>query len=406
MRVIQINAVYGYSSTGRTTMDLHRGLVAAKHQSFVITSVLNKEFVDDEVYYLNNNLEKNIHSFLSKLTGLQGYYSYYSTKRIIEKIDIIKPDIVHLRNLHANFINIPLLLRYLSRQDIGVVLTLHDCWYFTGKCCYYTEDSCFRWQKKCGHCPALKKWNKSWFFDFSTKMLADKKRLFSNIKRLAVIGVSDWITNEAKQSILSNATIIDRIYNWIDFDVFYPRYTAALRKKYGLNGKYIVLGIAQKWTEQKGLRIFLEIAEHIDKDDAIVLVGGLEKEQVLPSNIIHFPATSDSATLALYYSMADVMLNPSIQETFGKVTAEAIACGTPVIVNNATANPELVGAECGIVINNNNINEIHHAIRTIKAKGKESYIDSCVDFAQKKFSKKILIAEYIILYQNLLSKKA
>jgi glycosyltransferase involved in cell wall biosynthesis len=403
MRVIQINAVYGFSSTGRTTMDLHRDLTASNHQSYVITSVYNKKFIDKEVYYLNNRIEKNIHSFLSKLTGLQGYYSHFSTKRIIRRIDVIKPEIVHLRNLHANFINIPLLLKYLAKKDIGVVVTLHDCWYFTGKCCYYTEDNCFRWQKKCGKCPALKKWNKSWFFDFSGKMLADKERLFSDIKKLAVLGVSDWITNEAKQSILCNAKVIDRIYNWIDFGIFYPRDSAELRNKYGITGKYIILGIAQTWTEKKGLQIFLEIAKQLDPDESIILVGEMDEKQALPANVLHFPATSDTIKLAYYYSMADVMLNPSIQETFGKVTAEAIACGTPVIVNNVTANPELVGDKCGIVINNNNIVEIYQAIKTIKAKGKETYSESCVNFAQKKFNKRTLIDEHINLYQKVLS---
>jgi glycosyltransferase involved in cell wall biosynthesis len=406
MKILQINAVYGYSSTGRTTLDLHRDLIAGHHQSYVITSIDNKEFIDKEVYYLNKRIEKNIHSFLSKLTGLQGYYSYFSTKRIIKKIDFIKPDIVHLRNLHANFINIPLLLKYLAKKDLGVVVTLHDCWYFTGKCCYYTEDNCIKWQNKCGNCPALKKWNKSWFFDFSAKMLADKKRLFSNIKKLAVIGVSDWITNEAKSSILCNAKIIVRIYNWIDFDIFNTRDSTELRNKYGLTKKFIVLGIAQKWTETKGLQVFLEIAKRLDNDESIILVGEVEDEQALPANVFHFPATSDAIKLAFYYSMADVMLNPSIQETFGKVTVEALACGTPVIVNNATANPELVGDRCGIVINNNSIDEIYQAVKTIKAKGKESFSKSCVDFAQKKFNKRILIAEYVYLYQNLLSNKA
>ena len=157
---------------------------------------------------------------------------------------------------------------------------------------------------------------------------------------------------------------------------------------------------------ERGFKYFLEIAKQLDNDELIVLVGDVEEEQALPTNMLHFPATSDAIKLAFYYSMADVMLNPSIQETFGKVTAEAIACGTPVIVNDVTANPELVGDTCGIVINNNSIVEICQALKVLKVEGKESYSESCVNFARNKFDKRTLISEYINLYQNLLSKKA
>lgn len=90
------------------------------------------------------------------------------------------------------------MLTYIAQNNIATVLVLHDSWFYTGKCVYYIECSCNRWKKHCGDCPALKLGNPSFFFDKTEKMLADKKKLFSSIERLAVIGVSQWVTEDAK----------------------------------------------------------------------------------------------------------------------------------------------------------------------------------------------------------------
>lgn len=50
-----------------------------------------------------------------------------------------------------------------------------------------------------------------------------KKQLFDGIKRLAVVGVSDWVTEFVHDSILKQAFSVKRIYNWIDLDTFKPR---------------------------------------------------------------------------------------------------------------------------------------------------------------------------------------
>ena len=60
-------------------------------------------------------------------------------------------------------------------------------------------------------------------------MFNDKLTLINRIENLAVIGVSDWVTDLARQSpVFSNAKIINRIYNWIDVDVFKQKDVYAL----------------------------------------------------------------------------------------------------------------------------------------------------------------------------------
>ena len=212
MKILQINAVYEYSSTGRTTTEMHQYFLDNGIDSYVAACNIND---GDKTIRLGGRLSNRIHSFMSHLTGRQGYFSYLSTQRLIRRIRKIKPDIVHLRVLHSNCIHLPLLLSYLAENDICTVLTLHDCWYFTGHCCYFTDSGCDHWKSGCGNCPDLKNWNSSWFFDSSSRNLYEKKKLWSNIRRLAVVGVSNWVTNFLEDSILSNAMIKKRIYNWM-----------------------------------------------------------------------------------------------------------------------------------------------------------------------------------------------
>ena len=79
--------------------------------------------------------------------------------------------------------------------------------------------------------------------DRSEKMWKDKKKWFEDIPRLAVIGNSKWTTEKTTQSFLKCADIIECIYNWIDFSVFYPRDIRVIRNCLNLENKKIILGV-------------------------------------------------------------------------------------------------------------------------------------------------------------------
>lgn len=402
MKVLQINAVYGKSSTGRTTKELDEYLLSKGIDSLAAVSQSN--CVKDNVFIIGNKKDRKIHALMSRFFGKQAYFSKYSTKKLIKYIKHQKPDIIHLRNLHGNYINFPDLMEFIIEQKIPVVVTLHDCWFFTGKCCYYTDDNCQKWQHECGNCPELKKWNKSWFFDKSAEMLKDKRDLFSKVDKLAVVGVSDWITNEAKKSILRDAFCVKRIYNWIDLQTFKPDNSGTVREEYGCESDFVILGVATTWSVEKGINIFIELAK-VMPSVKFLMVGNMPPQFELPSNVISVGSVSDTQKLAQFYSAADVFLNPSVQETFGKTTAEAIASGTPVIGFNVTATPELIGNGCGEVVELNcDIAQIENAVNKIKNNGKDFYKENCAEYARDSFNKEILINEYIELYDSLLKK--
>jgi len=307
-----------------------------------------------------------------------------------------------LNNLHANFINLKIILQYLSEYDIPTVITLHDCWFYTGKCTHYTQDECSRWQIKCGNCPRLKKDNKSWFFDRTTKMLLDKHNWFSKIPRLGVVGVSKWITNEVSNSILKNSNIITTIYNWIDLNLFKHIDNNEIRDRYLIHRKFVILGVASEWTSNKGLEKFIELSNHLKEDETIILLGNIKSKADFVSKIINIPETNEILDLVKIYSMSDVFINLSKEESFGKTTAEALSCGLPVITNSFTANPELINAKCGLILENLNVETVLKAIKLVKQNGKSYYSLNSRMQAEKNFLYEDRAQDYLDLYKRLI----
>lgn len=166
-----------------------------------------------------------------------------------------------------------------------------------------------------------------------------------------------------------------------------------------------MLSVAQGWSEDKGLFKIFEVAKQLP-EDRFVLVGRVAYDGEMPENVISVGVTSSTDELAQYYSMADTLLVCSVQETFGKVSAEALSCGTPVIANNSTANPELCGNGCGFIIDNNDHEQMIKAINTIRKNGKSAYTNRCRSFAQDNFDKEKGIDNYVALFTEMIKGKS
>lgn len=403
LKVLQINVVNKFYSTGRTTFELGEAIEKAGMESRIAVALGEP---NANVYLIGSKIEQKIHAVLSRVLGLQGYFSFWGTKKLIKYIDREQPNVIHLRNLHGNYINLPMLFRYISKREIPTVLTLHDCWFYTGKCCHYTTVKCCKWiAGDCGECPKLKDDNVSWILDKTKKMIRDKKTYMDSIKNLTVVGVSKWIAEEAKKSyVFSNAKSIRYIYNWIDEGVFCPRNQDEIKKRYNLEDKFVVLGVASGWSNKKGLDKIKELSSLLPEKMQIVLVGKCE-ETFDTSKIKIFQEIKETEKLAEIYSMADVYLNMSLEESFGKVSAEALMCGTPVIAFNSTANPEIVGPGCGYVLETFDIQKLLSYLEEIRENTKNKYIDDCVQFAKSNFGRERNTLQYLELYQEIQNRK-
>ena len=392
MRVIQINTVCGTGSTGRNTVEIAEMLKAKGVTTYIAYGHGTTDY--DKTFIIGNKLENKLHIAFGRLTGKQGYFTKKGTLSLLNFIDHYQPDVIHLNNLHGNYLCFPILLSYIAKNKIPTIYTLHDCWAYTGKCAHYVGTKCKKWKTGCGNCPEVKDYPSSLFFDYSAKMFSDKKRLFDSISNLTLVAVSDWITAEIRQSMLSKHKIV-RIYNWIDTSVFFPRLDRKVEEKYGIKeNEFVVLGVCGKWSKGKGIREWRKICEKVGYEIRVVLVGNKEPGEPFPKECIHIPYTSDPSELAVIYSRADVFCNLSSAESFGKTTAEALMCGTPIIVFDTTACPELVGPGCGFVCRLSDCDDVVEKIGVIQQTGKDAYSNACISFALDNFSPNTNIEAY------------
>lgn len=396
MKILQVNANYGFGSTGLIVKDIGETINSSGNEAYFAYQRTDTSLSDGIV--VGNAVDWKVHAALCRLLGGQGYYSKIETYKFIEKIRKIEPDIVHLHNLHSNFINIDVLFKFLSKEDIATVITMHDCWYFTGKCFHYVDCGCERYKNGCGNCPKKKAPPKSYLFDWSRSILKNKKKRICSIPRLKVVGCSRWVCTEAKKGIFSKFDL-ETIYNGVDISVFRPR-ESSIREKLNVENKFLVMGMANKWMLDENFDMIKMVASL--SNVSLMLVGCTDEQkkiiQALDKNIIAIGFIKDRIKLAEYYSTSDVFVNLTHADTLPTVNMESICCGTPVITFNSCGSPELISDETGIIIEESNKEGILEAIESIKGKN----FHRCREIGVVKFDKRKCYQRYLEIYKELI----
>ena len=391
MIVVQINATCGVGSTGKIVLSVSKALNEKGIENYILFSSKKSDY--SQAIKFANRFEQCVSAVTSRIFGNNGFNSRVSTLRLIKHLKRIKPDIVHIHNIHANDVNISLLFRFLIREGVSVYYTFHDCWAFTGYCTFFTDIKCTKYTEKCGSCPVRKK--ASWFFDFSGHIQERKVHIF-NSSNMKIITPSFWLSQCVKESRLSSLPV-QVIHNGIDLDVFKPIEENDFRCKYNCSGKHIILGVAFGWGRRKGLDIFVSLSKKLPEDYQIVLIGTDENvDKSLPSNIISIHKTNNQNELAKVYSAADVFLNPTREDNFPTTNIEALACGTPVITFDTGGSPEAVTEKCGIVLKNTSIDDVLAAVINTCREHLFSSID-CIERARL-FDEQTKFKEYVDLY--------
>lgn len=351
---------------------------------------------------LVNSFQERINALYSVLFDSHGLGPWDNTKALITWIRTNRPDVIQIHNLHGYYINYKVLFEYLNTTEIPIVWTFHDFWPITGHCAYFDYIGCEKWMNSCYKCPLIHSYPKA-VIDRANRNFELKKELFSTVKSLTLVPVSNWVSSILNKSFLASFPR-KTIYNGVDLNVFYPR-NSSIRKSLGLDNKFILLGVAFPWTERKGFKDYIKLRKRLQSDIVIIMIGvsDADKKQ-LPEGIIGVGRTQNQDELACYYSMADIILNLSYQETFGMTSVEGMACGTPTIVYNRTASPELVDSNTGVVVKAGDMEALEDAILTIKQKGKHFYHKACVSRVSELFDKDKLFMKYVCLYESLLQK--
>ena len=356
---------------------------------------------------IGSTIDKYIHGLLTRFSDRHGAGSYFATKSLVRKIEEIKPDIIHLHNLHGYYINLKILFDYLASSGIPVVWTLHDCWSVTGHCVHFENINCTKWMDGCYDCPAIKGYPASWFTDNSEVNFQIKKNLFNSVDNLTLVPVCNWLGNIIGKSYLSGKSR-HVIYNGIDTDVFKPRelHPDLVDKLCAFKEEFIVLAVASAWNDTKGFQDILKLAEDLTDDYHMVVVG-LNRRQIrgLPGNITGIEHLNNVIRLAEIYSCADVFINPTYQDTLPTVNIESIACGTPVVIYNTGGSADIVNDKTGIVVETGNLMALKKAVEEICHCGKRKYKNDCRDYAVRMFNEDNNLRSYVNLYAGLLGGK-
>lgn len=399
MKILQINTFCGIESTGRIAVDIHTVLEQLGHESWIAYG-RDKAKKCNKNIKIGGDMDNYAHVAKSRIMDKHGFGSKKATKEFVKSIEKLNPDIIHLHNIHGYYLNIELFFKYLKKINKPVVWTLHDCWSITGHCANFEYVNCEKWETICNKCPQVSSYPKSLFVDNSKQNFLRKREIFRSLESLTIVTPSNWLASIIKKSYLSDYPL-QVINNGIDLDVFKPT-AGSFEINHTLAEKTILLGVANVWTEKKGLNDFIKLSAMLPDDMVLILVG-LEESQkkVLPANILPISKTRNAYELAEIYSVADIFLNPTYEDNFPTTNLEALACGTPIITYNTGGSIESVDEKCGLIVEKGDITGLMIAINRIKDKGKKFYADACIRKSKNLYNKNDRFLEYTKLYQKL-----
>lgn len=365
MKILMINVVCGIRSTGRICTDLATTLDAQGHE---VKIAYGRENVPEQfqkyAVRIGTDLDVKLHGIRARVADGAGFGSKRATENFIKWVKEYDPDVIHLHNIHGYYINVEVLFKYLKTCGKKVIWTLHDCWSFTGHTAYCDAVNCKRWVKGCHNCPLLNEYPAS-KIDRSKQNWRKKKAIFTGVPNMTIITPSKWLGTWVKNSFLKEYPV-KVINNGIDTSQFYP-IESDFKKKNGIEGKFVLLGVATSWDKMKGYPDYLELANRLGDAYKVVLVG-LTKDQMesLPKNIFGIERTANIQELAEIYTASDLFVNLSYCENYPTVNIEAMSCGTPVLTYKTGGSSEIVIENNGYVVEQGDIGEVERIVRELR----------------------------------------
>ena len=401
-KVLQVNSGINWGSTGRIAEGI--GLEAMEQGWDSYIAYANSHTPSEShAIHIGSKYNFYIHAFQTRVFDRQGLSSKNATKEFIKRVEEIRPDVIHLHNIHGYYLNYPLFFEYLKERQYPVFWTLHDCWPFTGHCSHFIGCGCERWKTGCFNCPQKRAYPSSYVFDRSRKNYLDKRASFTSIENLTLIPVSSWLSNLIQESFFKRKKI-HVIHNGVDLNTFKVKNNRnQVCSKYGINpNKKIILGVASVWDKCKGLDDFMKLRELLSDEYTIVTVG-VAKEQIakFPTGMIGISRTNNVDDLANLYSASHVFLNPTYVDNFPTTNIEALACGCPVITYKTGGSPEAIDSRTGRVCEQGDVHSLAGLVKEIAES--PNHIDFRMSARQRVmqcFDKKVKFLEYVKLYNE------
>ncbi len=291
-------------------------------------------FCDDDEALLRNNLDTlPTRMYKNRKPDLMSNAIIDSAK-LLNKINEISPDIVHLHWIGGGLLSI----EDIAKITIPIIWTIRDWWPMTGGC-HHPMD-CTNYMNSCGNCPILNSLNTN---DISKQNLYRKFKFYDS-KNITIVGISKFMSEEAKRSSTFKDFNITTINNNIDNSTFYPinRIEAKHNLNIITNKKIVSIGSNSLLDKHKGMIYFLEAMKFLNKEDILIVFFGNTNKNILDNisyEYISLGYIKDKNILRDVYNISDVYIAPYLFEPFGKTIAESMACGTPVVCFEGAGGP-------------------------------------------------------------------
>ena len=413
MKVLIINTSDIQGGAARAAYRLHRSLSA---QNIDSQMMVQKKSSDDftvtveekkSIKYFNK-LRPIIDSlpvrFYKERTKILFSPSWFGFSNMVDKINEINPDIVHLHWICGGMIKI----EDIARIKAPIVWSLHDMWAFTGGCHY--DEECAGYEQECGNCKALGSDKEN---DLSRKVFNKKQKTYSGIDNMTIVGLSKWLHECAKSSTLLKDKKHINLPNPIDTNIFKPFDKENSRELWGLpkDKKLVLFGAMGATSDpRKG---FSELSDALhkleDKNIEFVVFGSSEpkESQNFGFKTHYLGSLADDVSLVTLYSAVDVMIVPSLQENLSNVIMESLSCGTPVVAFDIGGNSDMIEhKQTGYLAKPFDANDLANGIEWVL--NAENYDELCINAREKvlrEFDSVAVAKKYIELYSEILDAK-
>lgn len=406
MKVLQINNVYDFGSTGKITRDIHHGLIENGFDSVVYYGRRYKTN-DEGVYKICSELYGKAQNGLYQICGIKYGGCAISTNRLIKAIRQETPDVVHLQCLNGHFVNVYRLLEFLKRNKIPTILTLHAEFMYTGGCSHALE--CNQWQQDpgcCeGRCPQFRLELKSKMGDKSSEMWRRMKRAFDGFEQLTIVSVSPWLMERAKNSPILGSKKHTFVLNGLETDVFHSygeKDLFTLKHEFGIKENDKIIFHASPSFDNnpsniKGGYYVLKMAERFPEYKFLV-AGKYDPSIKVSPNVKLLGNLTDKNRMAMLYSMANITLLTSKRETFSMICAESLCCGTPVVGFKAGAPERISIPTYSQFCEYGDLDKLETLISTCVKRDKPSDISR---EAMSVYDRKKMVKDYIKIYRNM-----
>ena len=363
MNILQINTSYQKGGAAKIAQTIHKKINKKRNHTSFFAFGRGKRSIDG-IYKFTFRPEIYLHGAITRITGYEGIGTYFSTRNLINNIENINIDLIHLHNIHGCYLNFSF-INYLKDNNFPVVWTFHDAWPFTGNCAYFFN--CEKWKNGCGNCPNLKTYPKN-YIDQSKKMWKKKRKLFASGWEPTIITPSKWLADKVKKSFLKEHKI-KVINNGVDLNDYKLYDKAKIRKRLNIpiNKKVLLFVAADLENKRKGTKYFLKTLKKIANKNYLIITVGKKFKQKIDTNIDikQLGYIKDKNYLSKIYSMVDLYCITSLDDNFPTTVLESLASGTPVVGFDVGGIKEQVQNECGYVVEPKNTNELAKKIKLL-----------------------------------------